>query len=229
MFKLKKIFNYDVYYSDILNAEHFFTSRNLIVKDNLELVSNYLNIKPNNLKHPNQVHSTNIKLANEKENEYKETDALIVDNNNIGIYLNFADCVPVILYDFKHNIGAIAHAGWRGTAEKIVTKTIEKMENLYSTKPAEVISVIGPAISFSQFETSPEVIEALSSTVKDKAGLFKNRFADLKNINKRQLLEIGVEKIDVCPFCTVLDNDKFFSYRKEQKTDKRHSAVLRIN
>lgn len=229
MFKLKKIFNHNVYYSDILNAEHFFTTRSLIVEENIELISNYININPKNLKHPNQVHSANIKIAKEEINEYKETDALILDNKNIGAYLNFADCTPVILYDRKNNKGAVIHAGWRGTAKRIAPETLNLMIELYNSKPSDVIAVIGPAISFSCFETSAEAIEKLSLTVEDKSGLFRENFADLKNINKRQLIEAGVNMIDVCPFCTVLDNDKFYSYRKENKTTKRHSAVLRIN
>ena len=229
MFKAKNISSKTVYYSDILPAEHFFTSRELIVKENKDLISNYLNINPSNLKHPNQVHSANIQVAKEQIDEYINTDSLIVDNPNIAIYLNFADCTPVILYDIKNNVGAIAHAGWRGTALKIAPLTVQKMSEMYDTNPKDVVAVIGPAISFKCFETSSEAIKALSSTVKNKEGLFKDRFADLKNINRVQLNEIGVEKIDVCPYCTVLDNDKFFSYRLENKTALRHSAVLKVN
>ena len=63
-------------------------------------------------------------------------------------------------------------------------------------------------------------------------GLFEIRndkiFVDLKEINKRQLEEIGIEKIDVCPYCTVHNNDLFYSYRNENGTGKRHSAVLKL-
>ena len=52
--------------------------------------------------------------------------------------------------------------------------------------PKNIIAVIGPCISFSQFETSDEVIEKLSATVEDKNGLFKGNYANLKEINKRQ-------------------------------------------
>ena len=229
MFKEKKISNKSVYYSDILPVEHFFTTRELVIKDNIELVAKYLNIKPGNLKHPNQVHSANIEVAKEEVNEYREVDSLITDNPNLAIYLNFADCTPVILYDAKNNIGAIAHAGWRGTAQKIAPLTVQKMINLYNTNPKDIIAAIGPCISFDCFETSPKAIEALSSTINNKTGLFRANYADLKNINKVQLIEIGVTKIDVCPYCTVLDNDKFFSYRNENKTPLRHSAVLKIS
>ena len=103
------------------------------------------------------------------------------------------------------------------------------MNNIFNTDPKDIIALIGPCISFSQFETSNEAIELLKKSIKNTDGLFKDNYADLKEINKRQLEEIGVNKIDICPYCTVLDNDKFFSYRKENKTTKRHSALIKLN
>lgn len=223
MFKIKKIENKTVYYSDILPVEHFFTTKELEIKENIELISKYLLIEPKNIIKPQQVHSDNIEIVDEKE-EYSACDALILKEKNKAIYLNFADCTPVILYDKKQNIAAISHAGWRGTALKIAPKTVLKMQS----NPKDIIALIGPCISFKHFETSFEAIEKLKSTIKNQDGLFKNNYANLKGINKRQLEEIGVEMFDVCPFCTIEDNDKFFSYRFENKTTKRHSALIRL-
>ena len=229
MFYVKQIEEKDVYCSDFLNnPEHFFTTRNLTVKDNKELICKYLKIKPENLISPNQTHGDNIEVAKETQKEYKNTDALILEDKNIAIYLNFADCTPIILYDNNLNIAAIAHAGWRGTAKKIAAKTVLKMQKLYNSKPKNIIALIGPCISFEYFETSNEAIEALNKTISNSKNLFKNNYADLKKINEMQLKEIGVEKIDICPFCTVKDNDKFFSYRKENGTQLRHSAVIKL-
>ena len=55
-----------------------------------------------------------------------------------------------------------------------------------------------------------------------------NIYVDLKGINKRQLEEAGVKEIDVCPYCTVCNNELFFSYRKENATTNRHSAVIKL-
>jgi len=107
------------------------------------------------------------------------------------------------------------------------------MQKIYNTMPDNIIAVIGPAISFKHFETYPLALEQLKSSVANQNdfqnSLFSGNFADLKGINKRQLNELGVKKIDVCPYCTVDDNDKFFSYRKENKTTMRHSAVLKLS
>ena len=229
MFKIKKIENKTVYYSDILPVEHFFTTRELEIKENLDLISNYLSIKKENLIKPNQVHSDNVEIVEINKKEYPNCDGLILDKKDVAIYLNFADCTPVILYDEKNKIASIAHAGWRGTAQKIAQKTVLKMQKMFNSNPKDIIAVIGPCISFEQFETYDEALNQLKNSVLNQNGLFKNNFADLKGINKRQLEEIGIEKIDICPFCTVLDNDKFFSYRAENKTAKRHSALIKLD
>lgn len=223
MFKIKKINDKTVYYSDILHVEHFFTTRELEISENKDIICNYLSIDEKNLIKPTQVHGDNIEFVDERV-DYPNCDGLILKEKNKAIYLNFADCTPVILYDITQKIAAIVHAGWRGTALKIAPKAIEKMKS----NPKDIIALIGPCISFSQFETSDEAIEKLKATVENREGLFKGNFANLKEINKRQLEEIGVKKFDICPFCTVLDNDKFFSYRKENKTTKRHSALIKL-
>lgn len=229
MFYKKQIDGKDVYCSDMIETEHFFTSRDLIVKDNVDVISSYLGIESKNLIHPIQTHSDNVQVVEENVYDYPNTDALILTSMNKAIYLNFADCTPVIIYDYKNNIGAIAHAGWRGTAERIVQKTVLKMQKIYGTNVKNIVCAIGPCIGFDEFETYTEALKRLKASInKINTPYFRDNYVDLKGLNKEQLNEIGVYDVDVCPYCTVRDNDKFFSYRKENKTTNRHSAVLKL-
>ena len=173
---------------------------------------------------PNQTHSDNVEFV-DKRNEYPNTDGLILTNSNDAVYLRFADCTPLIFYDTVQKIAAVSHAGWRGTAQKIGVKTIEKMQSY----PKDIIALIGPAISMCCYEVSEEVRDTLLATVQETKGLFINRNVDLKRINAQQLKEIGVRQIDICPYCTSCDNDLFYSYRKENGTDKRHIAVAKLS
>lgn len=225
----------------IKDAKAFFTTREFCIKSkeeemqnyvtgNKKLICDYLKIDNKNLISPKQTHTVNIDIASNTKFDYPDTDALILKEHGLGIFLNFADCTPVILYDRKQNIGAVSHAGWRGTAQKIVPKTVEKMVKLYGTCPEDISAVIGPAIGFCCYNVGEEVYTKLKSTVNNFEGLYEirhgNIFVDLKNINRQQLNEAGVEMVDVCPYCTVCNNDLFFSYRKENATTNRHSAVL---
>ena len=165
MFKVKQINGKDIYYSDLIETEHFFTSRNLIVKDNIEEICEYLNIATKELIHPTQIHSDKIEIVKENKYIYDSTDALILNIKNKAVYLNFADCVPVILYDYKNNISAIAHAGWRGTAERIAQKTAIRMIKIFNSNPKYIVAAIGPCISFEEFETYPDAIKKLKASI----------------------------------------------------------------
>lgn len=253
MFYFENIENKRILKSDyIKGANAFFTTRDICICDksippegndnnpelireistNKEIISTYLKIENTNLLSPIQTHSANIEKATKNKTSYPDTDALILTDKNLGIFLNFADCTPIILYDETQNIGAIAHAGWRGTAQNIATKTVQKMINEYNSIPQDIIAIIGPAIGFCCYNVGQDVLEQLSKTVSNFKGLYEirqgNIFVDLKNINKQQLIEAGLEKIDVCPYCTVHSNETFFSYRNEKGTPKRHSAVLKL-
>lgn len=215
------------------SAEHFFTTRETIIKtkeidmqaqveENKQLIRKYLKIKE--LVSPSQTHSDNINFAQINTENYPDTDALILNNFEQAIFLNFADCTPIILYDNKQNIGAISHAGWRGTVQKIAPKTITKM----NSNPKDITAIIGPAIGICCYEVGEDVFNQLKNTVNNFKGLYEGHKVNLKAINARQLEEIGVEDIDICPYCTSCNNDLFFSYRKENGTTNRHSAVLKL-
>lgn len=244
MFYFEKINDKLVMKTDLLSeVEHFFTTRESVIKtkeedlqkyaeENKKMFSEVLNIDMENFINPSQTHSANIEIAQIGKRDYPECDGLIITNKEQAIFLNFADCTPVILYDEKLNIGAVSHAGWRGTAAKISALTVKKMTEDFGSDVKNIKAAIGPSISLCCYNVGEDVLDKLISTVKDKSGIFEKRngenFVNLKMINKRQLNEIGVDKVDVCPYCTVCDNNLFFSYRKENATTNRHSAILKL-
>ena len=178
-----------------------------------------------------QTHSNNIQIVKDNLFLYKNTDALISNKTNSLLLMNFADCVPIILYSRKHNVGAIIHAGWRGTAARITPKTILKLEKELKIQPKEITALIGPAIGKCCFETDKDVFDQLEID-KNNKNLFETKnekyYIDLKEINNIQLRKQGVENIDICSYCTCCMSDIFFSYRKENGITARHSAIIKI-
>lgn len=240
MFYFDEISGKKIMKSDLLNVNHFFTTRETIIKtkeedftalanENRKLICKHLGITEANLVSPQQTHTAHVEVCMPDKVEYPETDGLVLTNKEQAIFLNFADCTPLIFYDKKLKIGAVSHAGWRGTAGKIGVKTISKMKE-FGSDIKNITAIIGPAISMCCYDVQEDVLEKLKMTVCDFSGLAENRngriFVDLKGINARQLEEIGIKNIDICPYCTSCDNDMFFSYRKENATTNRHSAVL---
>ena len=118
-----------------------------------------------------------------------------------------------------------------------VTKYMDEWTNyivrcpIYTAEKKIGTEEAGRKVRYDFFE---EVLQKTRATVKNFEGLFEiregNIFIDLKGINKQQLIESGIKStnIDVCPNCTVCDNNLFFSYRKENATTNRHSAVIKL-
>ena len=215
MFCFETVYGYKVLKSDMLNEiTAFFTTREGF---------DFSLLKPKRIITPVQTHSDNVEFVDDRI-DYPETDGLILKNHGDLVYLRFADCTPLIFYDKKQNIAAVSHAGWRGTVGKIGVKTVLKM----NSDPKDITALIGPAISQCCYEVSEDVKELLLKTVKNTENLYKGRNVDLKRINARQLEEIGVVNIDICPYCTSCNNNLFYSYRKENGTTLRHYAAVFI-
>lgn len=221
--------------SDLLSeTEHFFTTRELCIFSKNEDMSSQKRIVENyigqTLATNQPVHGTHIEKVVSGKNFYEKTDGLIVEKGQAAV-MNFGDCVPLILFCGK--AGMISHAGWRGTAQNMAKISVRRLTDDYGVKPEDIKVVVGPAICMNCYEVGKDVFEQLYDTVKEnREDLFLKKgekyFVDLKGINRQQLREAGVEKIDVCPYCTACGEKLFFSYRYEKNTGRRHSAVLKL-
>lgn len=244
MFYLDKLHGKTIMKTDILEGlTHYFTTRECpikskepemqnIIEENRKMFCEELGITQENFIYPEQRHTDTVAVAELGKTYYPEADALILTNHEQAVFLNFADCTPLIAYDKKQNIGAVIHAGWKGTVGRIGTKTILKMMDDFNTDIRDVSVAIGPAISVCCYEVKEDVFNMSMVSVKNNKGLYEIRdgkiYVNLKEINKRQLEELGVKYIDVCPYCTSCNNDLFYSYRKEGGTTNRHSAIIKL-
>ena len=167
-------------------------------------------------------------------------DAVICKDRGIALGISTADCIPVLVYDPEHHAAAAIHAGWRGTVARIVEKGIAEMQMAFGTNPTACTAAIGPGISFDSFEVGDEVYQAFLdagfSLDETTAGLFPARSTygsmekwhlDLKEINRQQLLAMGVKaaNIHVSDVDTFTNTD-YFSARREQKGDVKCGRIL---
>jgi len=180
---------------------------------------------------PVQTHSTECLLIDhtflqstleEQSRLLQGVDALITSQSGCCICISTADCIPVLLYDQKNQVVAAIHAGWRGTVDFIVRKTIEQMKSTFGTVGADVIASIGPGISIDSFEIGDEVYEAFRRNHFDmsRISVFKKdtgkHHIDLWEANRQQLLDFGVpaSQIELAGICTYIHHDQFFSARR---------------
>jgi len=133
-------------------------------------------------------------------------DGHIAFSGGVACVVTIADCVPVFV---AHPGGAIAllHAGWRGTAAKIVPKAIAVMA-AHGLEPAEMRVHLGPAICGRCYQVGPDVFEQLTGWQ-----TIRERHVDLRALLAEQAKEMGVRQLSASPHCTRCDNDRFFSHR----------------
>ncbi len=168
-----------------------------------------------------QVHSARVVVADEANgprDHLGQADALITDRPEVSLFLRFADCVPVFIYDPRRRAVGVAHAGWRGSLKKVVKATVEAMTERYGSRPADMVAGIGPGIGPCHYAVGPEVVEqtrqalggvADSLLVEDNGGYH----LDLWAANRAGLREAGVEHIEVAEICTACHSQDFFSHR----------------
>lgn len=164
-------------------------------------------------------------------------DALITNTPGVVLCGFYADCQLIMLYDHKNKAIGLVHAGWRGIAQEITRKTIEKMHERYGSNPSEMIAVVGPSICRSCFATDDDVPQMMRETFGDMVQEYMYMEGDkwrvdLKNITYTMLLraDILAYNIDISNMCTCCgDKSLFWSHRRQgDKNRGVHAGMITL-
>ncbi len=199
---------------------------------------------------PIQKHSANVEIVNNKVNQdmpdlneemYENIDGLITNQKNIILSTTNADCILFLIYDPVKKVIANVHSGWKGTLQKIVKRTIEKMIKDFDCNIKDILVCICPSIRQCHFEVE-----------KDVKDLFENEFGDILNGNKERsiietkkdlkwnidtigininlLIDMGVKQNNIIDskLCSVCNSDKIHSYRVEKIEYMLNTAIIKI-
>ncbi|EJF86611.1 peptidoglycan editing factor PgeF [Bartonella rattimassiliensis] len=189
-----------------------------IVQNRL-LIANYFSIEIQNLVTVNQIHSCNVVVAHQAIiGAPPKADALVTTTPGLVIGVLTADCGPILFADPQAGVIAATHAGWRGSLNGIIEKTIAVMEK-QGAKRQSITAVLGPCLGPHNYEVTSEFynqfIEYHSKFQKyffktEKVNQFRfNLWAFIIN----QLKKAGVDASCV-ELCTYQDEQHFFSYRR---------------
>jgi YfiH family protein len=226
------------------------------VKENRRLFQSAIGAGDLSLVALKQFHSDVICDFDSLPGEACNGDASITAAADLLLGIQTADCVPILLVDPKNHAVAAVHAGWRGTLQRIVEKTIGRMVMQFGTRPGNLLAAIGPAIGgccyevgtevaaafLSQFAEAPEWFDELRTGDEPNPLQWLNQFPpghqpppknvrlDLRKANRAQLIAAGVnpQNIFVNELCTSCTPDLLFSYRKTGKESGRMMAAIGI-
>jgi YfiH family protein len=210
------------------------------VKKNRKALSDHFGLEESNLIFPNQCHTANIRVVTKKNYGMiilDNTDALICSDENIAIGVLAADCYPILFFDKVNKVIAAAHAGWRGTVNKICNKVISRLKTDYNSLPENIYVGIGPGISQDQYEVDEKVIREIKKLDVQLEKILLQSSNDghyllnLAKLNKLMILAEGVpdEHIEAMDLCTFSTPSLFFSARRDGFKTGRAAAVIKLN
>ena len=189
-----------------------------------------------------------IAVAPKKEDSnFPDADGVITNNEKQGVWVASADCNPLLIGDRANGKVAAVHAGWRGTAQGIVTETVKRFQQ-EGSKLENLRVAIGPAIAGEVYQVTETVAAEVSKSIlnlETSEELLKAAFGldnspllpdpkpgrvklDVRRVNEIQLLKLGLqpEQISIAPYCTYQDEKYFFSYRRSKLKKVQWSGIV---
>jgi hypothetical protein len=174
-----------------------------------------------------QVHGTAVADL-DRPAPYGPADAAVAKQVGRVCAILTADCLPVVLTTDIGDRVAAAHAGWRGLAAGVIEATVRAMD----TRADRLLAWLGPSIGPRHFEVGAEVREAFMEHDGGAATAFspnsRGRFmADLPELARRRLANLGVTRIYGGGECTFARADRYYSHRREGITGRQATLIWR--
>jgi hypothetical protein len=173
-----------------------------------------------------QIHSGLVHILKRKDRVPKSLlrgDGIITSHANVLLGIQVADCVPVLVVDTNRRAIGAFHAGWRGTAKRIVQRGVGSMRAVFGSRAEDLRAAIGPCIHACCYAVGAEVIDEFRSQFDYADDLFSEVYdrdpikekypllfltarapghsnigpqihLDLGEANRRQLIDAGVQQ-----------------------------------
>ena len=163
-----------------------------------------------------------------------QADIILTANPRVTLFMRFADCVPLLLYDPRRRALALAHAGWRGTVAGAALAAVRALQQAYGTRPRDLIAVIGPSIGPEDYAVSPEVVAQVRAAFGPEAAArvlprFNGRWHfDLWAANAWQLRQAGVHQVRLVGLSTAAHVEDWYSHRAEKGRTGRFAVLAAL-
>jgi polyphenol oxidase len=195
--------------------------------------------------------ATEAGLVAEAEATFPDGDGLVSHQVNQAVWVCSADCTPALIGDLATGQVAAVHAGWRGTALKILPTAIAHLQ-AQGSQLRNLRIALGPAIAGEVYQVSTTVAAQVGSTVLAEASSNEalepileavqqvpntpiladpqpgRARLDVRRVNQLQLERLGIspEQITIAPYCTYQTPEYFFSYRRTRQKQVQWSGIV---
>jgi YfiH family protein len=205
------------------------------VSENRQRALTAVGLDPRSVYDAWQVHSADVVVVEKPRNgrEILKADGMVCTSKNVTLFMRFADCVPILLFDPVKGAIGLGHAGWLGTTRKSATALTQAMINSFNCRPEDILAGIGPSIGPDHYTIGEDVVKkvryALGGSVDKHLHIIEgNVHLDLWAANREQLELQGIHQIEVAELCTACHVEDWFSHRREKGKTGRFGALMAI-
>ncbi len=206
-----------------------------------------------------QVHGNTVLSTRELEGtvpadapELPHADGLLTEQAERAVWVASADCTPVLIADDRTGQVAAVHAGWRGTAAKIVPSAIARLIE-QGSQLSDLRIALGPAIAGEVYQVSEEVAAEVAATIApaeetdDPAAILDavqqlpqppvlsdsepgRVRLDVRRTIALQIEQLSIrpEQVAIAPYCTYQSPEHFFSYRRDKLKKVQWSGIVSV-
>jgi polyphenol oxidase len=207
------------------------------VDENLRRAGALLGVDAARVLYLSQVHGRQARFYRAPEERSHlitlEGDAIGGTEPNSAYGVRSADCVPILLADAQSGAVMAIHAGWRGVVVGAVEAGVACLRQSLGAE-GQLLAAIGPHISEAAFEVSDDVATELAAVcpvpgaVAERPETATKPHVNLRFIVTQKLLALGLTEasIDQIGGCTVLEPERYFSFRRDGKRSGRHLSAI---
>ena len=153
-----------------------------------------------------------------------EGDGMATALQNQWLSISIGDCLPVMIFDPQVPALAMAHAGWGGTASRIVEAAVARLVEDFGCLPGRMVAVLGPCVHVAAYEVDERVFDSFAQHwapgewerfVAERRGAHGH--LDLNAANHYLLESSGLPRDNIVDFdlCTGQLPALFFSHRRD--------------
>jgi hypothetical protein len=187
-----------------------------------------------------QVHGNRVVCAERPRlagEPYQQADAILTNVPGVALFMRFADCVPILLWEPFNRVVGIVHAGWQGTIKQVVVQAVLMMQAYYGCDPANIRSAMGPSIAAHHYRVGADVIQQVHDVFGEASTRLLNAIYsdhsnsaefDLWKANSLLLESCGVRNIEVAGVCTACHLDDWYSHRGEAGKTGRFGVLIKL-
>lgn len=188
------------------------------LQGNYNIVGAYYGLGGDRVMRLRQVHGAEVVYVDKPSQYQLEADGVVTDKYGIVLGIATADCIPVLMADFKNGVIGAAHAGWRSALKGVIENTLQVMIE-HGAKLENIALATGPCLQQKDFEVKDDMRDMFIEQSAQNSVFFTpiedgKYLCDLEQYVKHRAELFGVKNITVSGINTYDDDKHYFSYRR---------------